>query len=54
MLKVLYIEPERIELGRFSIGESANITKAITDYVKELEEIGPTKKTVASSKTNGD
>jgi coenzyme F420-reducing hydrogenase delta subunit len=54
MIKALYIELESIDLGWFSIGESANITKAITDYVKELEEMGPTKKTVASSETNGD
>jgi coenzyme F420-reducing hydrogenase delta subunit len=44
MLKELYIEPERIELEWFSIGESANITKAITDHVKELEKKEPTKK----------
>ena len=53
MLKGLYIEPERIEIEWFSIGESTNITKAIIDHVKELEKMGPTKK-IGASKIIGD
>lgn len=44
MLKDLNIEPERIKLEWFSTGESAKLKKAITEYVKELEKMGPIKK----------
>jgi coenzyme F420-reducing hydrogenase delta subunit/NAD-dependent dihydropyrimidine dehydrogenase PreA subunit len=44
MLKDLNIEPERIKLEWFSTGESTKLKKAITEYVKELEKMGPIKK----------
>ena len=53
MLKELYIKPERIQLEWFSIGESAKITRAITDHVKELEKMEPIKK-IGDSKIIGD
>ena len=44
VLKELNIEPKRIKLEWFSTGESAKLSRAIDDYVKELEKMGPIKK----------
>ena len=44
VLKELNIEPERIRLEWFSTGESAKLSRAIDDFVKELEKMGPIKK----------
>ncbi len=43
-LEQLGIEPKRIRLDWFSTGESAKLNKAIDDFVKELEKLGPIKK----------
>ncbi|UCB59420.1 MAG: hydrogenase iron-sulfur subunit [Thermoplasmatales archaeon] len=44
VIKELGIDPKRIRLEWFSTGESAKLSKAIDDYVKELDKIGPIKK----------
>ena len=43
-LEQLGIEPKRLRLDWFSTGESAKLNKAIDDFVKELEKLGPIKK----------
>ena len=40
-IRELNIEPERIKLDWFSTGESAKLSKAIDDFIKELDRIGP-------------
>jgi coenzyme F420-reducing hydrogenase delta subunit/formate hydrogenlyase subunit 6/NADH:ubiquinone oxidoreductase subunit I len=35
------IEPERIRMGWFSRGESQKLKRAITDFIKDLEKLGP-------------
>ena len=44
MLKELNIDPKRVKLEWFSTGESAKLTKAIDDYLKDLEKMGPINK----------
>lgn len=44
ILKELNIDPKRIRLEWFSTGESAKLSKAIDDFLKDLEKIGPIKK----------
>jgi len=44
VLKELNIEPERVKLEWFSTGESAKLSKAIDNFVNELEKMGPIKK----------
>jgi len=44
VLKELNIDPKRIRLEWFSTGESAKLSKAIDEYVKELDKMGPIKK----------
>jgi len=44
ILKELNIEPERIKLEWFSTGESAKFSRAIDDFIKDLEKMGPIKK----------
>ena len=44
VLKELNIDPKRIKLEWFSTGESAKLSKAIDEYVKELDKMGPIKK----------
>ena len=53
ILKELNIEPERIKLDWFSTGESAKLTKAIDDFVKNLEKLGPIQKMEVSKKIGG-
>lgn len=43
-LEQIGIEPKRVRLDWFSTGESAKLNKAIDDFVKELEKLGPIKK----------
>jgi len=44
VLKELNIEPERIRLEWFSTGESAKLSRAIDDFLQDLEKMGPIKK----------
>jgi coenzyme F420-reducing hydrogenase delta subunit/NAD-dependent dihydropyrimidine dehydrogenase PreA subunit len=52
ILKELNIDPKRIKLEWFSSGESAKLSKAIDEYVKVLEKMGPIKK-IEKSKIGG-
>jgi heterodisulfide reductase subunit A len=52
VLKELNIDPKRIRLEWFSTGESAKLSKAIDEYVKDLEKMGPIKK-IEKSKIGG-
>jgi len=52
VLKELNINPKRIKLEWFSTGESAKLSKAIDEYLKELEKMGPIKK-IEKSKIGG-
>jgi coenzyme F420-reducing hydrogenase delta subunit/NAD-dependent dihydropyrimidine dehydrogenase PreA subunit len=52
ILKELNIDPKRVRLEWFSTGESAKLTKAIDDYMKELEKMGPIKN-IKESKIGG-
>jgi len=52
VLKELNMDPKRIRLEWFSTGESAKLSKAIDEYVKELEKMGPIKK-IEKSKIGG-
>ena len=53
VLKELNINPKRIKLEWFSTGESAKLSKAIDEYVKELEKMGPIKKIEETKKIGG-
>ena len=44
VLKELNINPKRIKLEWFSTGESAKLTSAINDFIKDLEKMGPINK----------
>jgi len=44
VLKELNINPNRIRLERFSTGESAKLSRAIDNFLKDLEKIGPINK----------
>jgi coenzyme F420-reducing hydrogenase delta subunit/heterodisulfide reductase subunit C len=52
VLKELGIDPKRVRLEWFSTGESAKLSKAIDEYTKELEKMGPIKK-IEKSKIGG-
>ena len=52
MLKDLNIDPKRIRLEWFSTGESAKLSKAIDEYIAELEKMGPIKH-IGKSKIGG-
>ena len=52
VLKELNIDPKRIRLEWFSTGESAKLSKAIDEYVKDLEKMGSIKK-IEKSKIGG-
>ena len=41
LLKQINIEPERLRMGWFSRGESKKLKKAIDDFIKDLEKLGP-------------
>ncbi|EMR72966.1 Methyl-viologen-reducing hydrogenase subunit D [Thermoplasmatales archaeon SCGC AB-539-N05] len=43
LFKQLNIESERIRMGWFSSGESIKLKKAITDFVDDIEKLGPIK-----------
>ena len=53
VLKELNIDPKRIKLEWFSTGESAKLSKAIEDYTKILEKMGPIKKMEETKKIGG-
>ena len=53
VLKELNIDPKRIRLEWFSTGESVKLSKAIDEYIKELEKMGPIKKKIEKSKIGG-
>jgi len=53
VLKELNINPKRIKLEWFSTGESAKLSKAIDEYVKEIEKMGPIKKMEETKKIGG-
>ena len=44
VLKELNINPNRIKLEWFSTGESAKLSRAIDNFLKDLEKIGPINK----------
>jgi coenzyme F420-reducing hydrogenase delta subunit/heterodisulfide reductase subunit C len=50
VLKELNIDPKRIKLEWFSTGESAKLSKAIDEYVKDLEKMGPINKIKVNKK----
>ena len=41
LFKQINIEPERLRMGWFSRGESIKLKKAINDFIKDLEKLGP-------------
>jgi len=53
VLKELNINPKRIKLEWFSTGESAKLSKAIDEYIKEIEKMGPIKKMEETKKIGG-
>ena len=53
VLKELNIDPKRIKLEWFSTGESAKLSKAIDDYIKVLDKMGPIKKMEETKKIGG-
>jgi len=53
VLKELNIDPKRIKLEWFSTGESAKLELEISNFVKELDKLGPIKKMEVSKKIGG-
>ena len=53
VLKELNIDPKRIKLEWFSTGESAKLEREISNFVKELDKLGPIKKMEVSKKIGG-
>jgi coenzyme F420-reducing hydrogenase delta subunit/ferredoxin len=45
LFKQINIEPDRLRMAWFSRGESNKLTTAINDFMKELEKLGPIRKT---------
>jgi coenzyme F420-reducing hydrogenase delta subunit/formate hydrogenlyase subunit 6/NADH:ubiquinone oxidoreductase subunit I len=53
VLKELNINPKRVKLEWFSTGESAKLEGAISDFIKELEKLGPVNKIEVTKKIGG-
>jgi coenzyme F420-reducing hydrogenase delta subunit/ferredoxin len=49
LFRQLNIEPERLRMGWFSSGESMKLKKGITDFIDDLEKLGPLRENIKIS-----